>query len=222
MHARITSRHLRRRPSVSVSIKGNLPLSSARLCPWTRTTLLTAHSFPPRTLPPRLHPPPLPPPPPPPVTPVATITCEPPPPPTRTTRPAEACCFPPAPQRNPGSAPTCASPPRPLHSTRDTCSRRYDVEASPAASVLSSASTAFGGRGSSVPHAVGSRQVRMSLPRALPHIPRRQQLLPVQQQRTGTGSEAALDARGGAALCQRPRARVRSHLVRLGLNSRHT
>ena len=160
MHARITSRHLRRRPSVSVSSKGNLPLSSARLCPWTRTTLLTAHSFPPRTLPPLLHPPPLPPPPPPPVTPVATITCEPPPPPTRTTRPAEACCFPPAPQRNQGSAPTCAPPPRPLHSPRDTCSRRYDVEASPAASVLSSASTAFGGRGSSVPHAVGSRQVR--------------------------------------------------------------
>ena len=145
--------------------------ASARLCPWTRTTLLTAHSFPPRTLPPRLHPPPLPPPPPPPVTPVATITCEPPPPPTRTTRPAEACCFPPAPQRNQGSAPTCASRPRLLRPPRHCCSRRYDVEASPAASVLSSASTAFGGRGSSVPHAAGSRQVHMPLPRAPPPIP---------------------------------------------------
>jgi hypothetical protein len=45
--------------------------------------------------------------------------------------------------------------------------------------------------------------------------------LPVQQQRAGTGSQAALDAGGGAALCERPRARVRSYLVCLGLNSRH-
>jgi hypothetical protein len=167
--------------------------------------MLTALSFPPRTPPPRLHPPPPPPPPPPPLTPVATITCEPPRPRTRTTRPAAACCFPPAPQRNQGSAPTCAprprplrpprhccalsahrvtaapSPPtasllRPLRPPRHCCSRRYDVEASPAASVLSSASTAFGGRGSSVPHAAGSRQVLMPLPRAPPPIPCRQQL----------------------------------------------
>jgi hypothetical protein len=44
-----------------------------------------------------------------------------------------------------------------LSYTRDPCLYRYDVEASPSASVISSASTALGGR--SWPHGSGSRQV---------------------------------------------------------------